>query len=242
MRHRGCCAGCSGFMTGGGGERATSACLLEAYARRRARLVGVVAHARRRTGRAAGGAWLLGPRFARAALRFSVERARRATRPVRCAHWTRTLPTSQKGGALRMGPTGFALRGLALGAARRARARPARPAMLGCADARRRPPARPCAASGGVRRVACTRRGVAGGARWGRLWSGEQRRRGGGARSAHRELTRRGCSSAANAVSEASSAARPRAEQRSAVGAAGTHRSIEAPGGCPLPRRSAHLG
>ncbi len=40
-----------------------------------------------------------------------------------------------------------------------------------------------------------------------------------GARSALRELTRGGCLNAANAVSEVSSAARPRTEHRSAVGA-----------------------
>jgi len=47
----------------------------------------------------------------------------------------------------------------------------------------------------------------------------EERRAEVGARSALRELTRGGCLNAANAVSEVSSAARPRTEHRSAVGA-----------------------
>jgi len=78
----------------------------------------------------------------------------------------------------------------------------------------------------------------------GDFWSDEQRRAGVGARSALRCLTRRGCSSAANAVSVASSAARPRTEQRSAVDA-GPRRGPAstapawAPAGYRLPRRAA---
>jgi hypothetical protein len=53
-----------------------------------------------------------------------------------------------------------------------------------------------------------------------RLCGGEARRGSVGARNrALRELTRRGCPSATNAVSEASSAARPKPEHRSEVGA-----------------------
>ena len=62
-----------------------------------------------------------------------------------------------------------------------------------------------------------SRQAVPGG---GDLWGGEQRRAEVGARTrAHRRLTRRVCPSAANEVSVASYAARPRTEQRSGVGA-----------------------
>jgi hypothetical protein len=61
----------------------------------------------------------------------------------------------------------------------------------------------------------------------GDLWSDEDRRTGVGARSALRELTRRNCLSATNAVSEASSATRPLAENRSAVGAVRRPRNHE---------------
>jgi hypothetical protein len=63
------------------------------------------------------------------------------------------------------------------------------------------------------------------------LWSDEDRRTGVGARSALRELTRRNCLSATNAVSEASSATRPLAENRSAVGAVRRPRNHEPPAG-----------
>jgi len=53
----------------------------------------------------------------------------------------------------------------------------------------------------------------------GDLWGGEERRTGVGARSALRRLTRRTCLSAESAANEASCAARPQAEHRSAVGA-----------------------
>ncbi|MCO5122273.1 MAG: hypothetical protein M9915_00800 [Rhizobacter sp.] len=65
----------------------------------------------------------------------------------------------------------------------------------------------------------------------GDLWSDEDRRTGVGARSALRELTRRNCLSATNAVSEASSATRPLAENRSAVGAVRRPRNHEPPAG-----------
>ena len=60
---------------------------------------------------------------------------------------------------------------------------------------------------------------AAGGRPAARLWNGETRRSGVGARSALRAHARRACSSAANAVRVASCAARPRSEHRSAVGA-----------------------
>lgn len=54
----------------------------------------------------------------------------------------------------------------------------------------------------------------------GDLWGDEKRRPGVGARSALRRLPRRSCSSAVSEANAASSAARPWAEHRSAVGAA----------------------
>jgi hypothetical protein len=63
-------------------------------------------------------------------------------------------------------------------------------------------------------------RQAVGGCALARLCGGEERRVSVGARTrALRELTRRICSSATNAVSEASHAARPKPEHRSAVGA-----------------------
>jgi hypothetical protein len=53
----------------------------------------------------------------------------------------------------------------------------------------------------------------------GDLWSDEDRRTGVGARSALRRLTRRNCLSAVSKANAASSATRPLAENRSAVGA-----------------------
>ena len=53
----------------------------------------------------------------------------------------------------------------------------------------------------------------------GDFWGDEQRRAAGGARSALPRLTRRSCLSAVSAANAASSATRPRTEQRSAVGA-----------------------
>jgi hypothetical protein len=61
-----------------------------------------------------------------------------------------------------------------------------------------------------------SRQAVLGG---GDFWGDEKRRPGVGARSAHPQLTRRGCLNEANAVSAVSSATRPQAEHRSAVGA-----------------------
>ena len=71
-----------------------------------------------------------------------------------------------------------------------------------------------------------------------RMWGAEERRVGGGARSALRKLIRRMCSSAANAVSVASYTARPRPEHRKAVGAQRRplHLSAAAHPAAPLPR------
>ncbi len=73
-------------------------------------------------------------------------------------------------------------------------------------------------------------RKAVGGCAVARLCGGEERRVSVGARTrALRQLTRRICSSAANAVSAASYAARPKPEHRSEVGAAGADRRTEAP-------------
>jgi hypothetical protein len=73
-------------------------------------------------------------------------------------------------------------------------------------------------------------RQAVGGCAEARLCGGEERRVSVGARTrALRELTRRNCSSATNAVSEASFAARPKPEHRSAVGATGADRRSGAP-------------
>jgi hypothetical protein len=61
----------------------------------------------------------------------------------------------------------------------------------------------------------------------GDLWSDEDRRTGVGARSALRRLTRRNCLSAVSEANAASSATRPRSENRSAVGAVRRPRSHE---------------
>jgi hypothetical protein len=86
---------------------------------------------------------------------------------------------------------------------------------------------------------------------WGRpapgcVCDGEQRSPGVGARSrALRELTRCSCSSAVSAANEASSAARPQGEYRSAPRAAGRRSRSAAPAGpMPCPRTTdekAHL-
>ncbi len=73
-------------------------------------------------------------------------------------------------------------------------------------------------------------RKAVGGCALARLCGGEERRVSVGARTrALRQLTRRICSSAANAVSAASYAAQPKPEHRSEVGAAGADRRTEAP-------------
>jgi hypothetical protein len=65
-------------------------------------------------------------------------------------------------------------------------------------------------------RTVGARQGAPGG---GDFWGDEQHRPGVGARSAHPKLTRRVCLSGVSAANAASSAARPQAEQHSAVGA-----------------------
>jgi hypothetical protein len=130
-------------------------------------------------------------------------RARRPTRFVRCAH------CAQTGG------------GKSVDEARCARG----PCELRSSAPRQRPP-QPTRAHLGRSRRDCSHRVLgrcsAAGAVWaGAIGGGEQRRAGVGARSAHPPLTRRHCSSTANAVSGASLATRPRTEQRSGVGPPG---------------------
>ena len=132
--------------------------------------------------------------------------ARRRTRFVRFAHCAQTVAASQ-----------FTKRACARGckpcAARRSAGAPwparARLCWCSCSSPRKRRTVAP------------------GGARRGDLWSDEDRRTGVGARSALRRLTRRNCLSETNAVSEASSATRPLAENRSAVGATRRPRNHE---------------
>jgi hypothetical protein len=155
--------------------------------------------------------------------------ARRGTRCVRCAHCARTTATSQiTKRAARAAPNPallaaaharpqtpahvFARRDRSLNrekASRRHRACDLPRPMAGSMPAMGRslppPPARASGKAGGGRRAQ-------------RLCGGEQRRVGGGARSAPRDLTRRGCLSAVSAANEASSATRHQPEQRSAVG------------------------
>ena len=95
------------------------------------------------------------------------------------------------------------------------------PVLLGAPEARSSLPARAFAAESLlVRRkeaaLVAERQAVPGG---GAVCGDEERRFGVGARSALRQLTCRGCSNGANEVSAVSSAARPRTEHRSAVGA-----------------------
>jgi hypothetical protein len=93
--------------------------------------------------------------------------------------------------------------------------------LLGAPEARRGPPERAfadgwCLVFVGKEQPVAARQAMPGG---GDFWGDEQRRPGVGARSAHPHLTRRGCLNGANEVSKVSSAARPQAEQRSAVAA-----------------------
>ncbi len=109
----------------------------------------------------------------------------------------------------------------------------ASPVLLGAPQARRRLSGHAFANAA----VACgesnerkesSRQEVPGG---GDLWSDEDRRPGVGARSAQRRLTRRHCLSAVSAANAASSATRPLAENRSAVGAQRRPRKHEPPAG-----------
>ena len=156
-----------------------------------------------RRGKGAGGqAYSLrwsGLRCAPTALRCSVSWPRRGTRYVHFVHCALTAAPSQ-----------WLMR-----AARAATS----PALLGAPEARSSLPARAFAGAWAVRGRTDTgfsRQAVPAG---GDFWGDEERRSEVGARSALRELTRRGCSSAVSAANVASSAARPRTEHRSAVGA-----------------------
>jgi hypothetical protein len=140
------------------------------------------------------------PSLREGSLRCSVSWPRRRTHYANCVRSVQTTATSQK--------------------TRRA----ARAGHEPCASRLRRgapPAARPRLCRGTevlVERKAQwwnSRQGVPG---RGDFWSDEQRRLGVGARSALRKLTRRGCLNGASAARVVSSAARPRAEQRSAVG------------------------
>ena len=164
------------------------------------RVVRWAALARQRRGRAAVGVRRKRASRCEAFPAVLAAPARGRARCVRCAHCARTTATSQ----------------LTKRAARAARAA----ALLGASHARRQPPGRAFAEPGLalVEKSALwpSRRAVPGG---GAVGGGEQRRIEVGAHSALRDLTRRGCSSAVSTANGASSAARPRAEQRSAVGA-----------------------
>jgi hypothetical protein len=165
-----------------------------------------------------------------AALRGLV--ARRGTRCVRCARFAQTTATSQitkraaraatnpallaTAQALRPPPApGFANAALGWGrketGAWRASSPPSAGQVAGSMPAT-------CLLLPQRTVLSCK---AVGGCVWVRVCGGEQRRVRGGARSAPRDLTRRGCSSAANAVRAASSATRPEPEQRSAVGPKG---------------------
>ena len=143
--------------------------------------------------------------------------ARRATRSVRCAHGARTSTPDR----------------LWMRAARAATS----PRILGTSQARCRLPGHSAAThntiveQGGLARstspstaaglssgrtvtVRAARQVVFGG---GDFWGDEQRRVEGGTRSVLRRLTRGGCLSAVSKANVASSAARPRSEQRSAA-------------------------
>ena len=77
---------------------------------------------------------------------------------------------------------------------------------------------------GDLARVGSSSQSSSGGTRGGRypaggdFWSGEERRAGVGARSAHQQLTRRSCLNEMSKANGVSSAARPWTEHRSAVG------------------------
>jgi hypothetical protein len=126
--------------------------------------------------------------------------ARRRTRYVRCAHCARTTATSQ----------------LLKRAARAATS----PALLGASEAYPILPEPTFAAAVWVfvanRSVVASRQAVSG---RGDFWGGEKRSPGVGARSALRDLTRRGWPNAATAGRVVSSAARPQDEHHSGVGA-----------------------
>ena len=141
-----------------------------------------------------------GLRCAPTALRCSVSRPRRRTRFVRFAHCTQTAAT----------------RWLLMRAARGATS----PALLGAPEARSSLPERafaePVLVFGERTKTGAARQAVPGG---GDFCGDEKRRPEVGARSALRCLTRRGCLNGESVASAVSSATRPWAEHRSAVGA-----------------------
>jgi hypothetical protein len=180
---------------------------------------------------------LRGRRFAPTALRCSVSRPRRSTHCAHCVRSVQTIATSQFTSALARAATSPSLAGRAgrgRPAVRKAQAVPRTacvPAhLLGAAQARRGLPGHAFAVAFVLLhpREEPSRQAVPAG---GDLWSDEDRRTGVGARSALRELTRRNCLSATNEVSEASSATRPLAENRSAAGAVRRPRNHEPPAG-----------
>ncbi len=158
--------------------------------------------------------------------------ARRGTRCVRCAHCAQTAATSQttkRAGARGHEPCAARRR---TGAAPAARPRLCQTALAlyGEGNGARQASSLPCS---GASRARCPRSAfflLRGSAPLAKPWAGVRRRAcaaassagfAGGARSALRQLTRRACLSAANAVSEASCATARKPEQHSAVGPQG---------------------
>jgi hypothetical protein len=141
-----------------------------------------------------------GLRFASAALRCSVSWPRRSTPCVRCALSAQTDATSQM--------------------TKRAARAATSPALLGAPQARSSLPERtfaePVSAFVPKSTSSVARQAVPGG---GDLCGDEEHRFEVGARSAHQHLTRRVCLTGESAANAGSSAARPRTEHRSAVGA-----------------------
>ena len=141
--------------------------------------------------------------------------ARRRTRCIRCAHCVQTTATSQ----------------LLMRAARAATS----PVLLGASQARRHLPARAFAETAVAFATGTKNRGLRGGrCPVGAIWVATSSAGPGSARAQRvlRDLTRRGCLSAMSAANAASSATRPRTEQRSAVGAQRRPPPHEPPPGC----------
>ncbi len=149
-------------------------------------------------------------REAPTALRCSVSRPRRSTHCAYCVRYVQTSATGQ--------------------ITKRAARAAASPVLLGAPQARRRLSWHAFAVAFALRnkREEAARQAVPAG---GDLWSDEDRRTGVGARSALRRLTRRNCLSAVSKANAASSATRPLAENRSAVGANRRPRNHEPPAG-----------
>lgn len=143
-----------------------------------------------------------GLRCAPTALRCSVSWPRRGTHSAHCVRCVRTTATSQ----------------CLIRAVRAATS----PALLGASQVRRSLPER---AFAGQRLVFATKQTSFASRQvvlcGGELCGDEKHRPGVGARSPLRHPTRRGCSNAVSAANRVSSATRPRAEHRSAVGLQG---------------------